>query len=116
MSNYIVSQRGRISQRHYTLLANQAGHWFNVSPSRLEEYIHRHGDDFCVVLFRDGPDDDYYVLPYSAIKPLLEPDSLMPSGINTERWVGSIRNGMLDIRRTDRTLNVERYHNAFDLL
>ena len=116
MANFVATNKKALKKRHYVLLANQAGHWFNAYPNVLERYERRFGDDFCVVLYKDGPADNAYVLPYSAIKHILTDDNLMPSGENSFRWVGSIRYGRLDMRKINKTVPVQQYHNAFDLL
>jgi hypothetical protein len=71
MGNYILRNKKSLKQRHYLLLANQTGHWFNASPSVIKDYQAAYCDDFCLVLYRDGPNDDAYVLPFRRLKSLL---------------------------------------------
>lgn len=116
MANYIVNNKNILKDRHYLLLANQAGHWFNISPNRLNEYKERYIDDFCIILYRSGSHDDAYVMPFKAIKRLFSERSLMIASGGSSRWVGSIRNDQLNIRREDSTVLVSQYYNEFELL
>jgi hypothetical protein len=116
MSNYVVSNHRGISKCHYVLLTNQEDYWFNVWPSVLERYQEQYGDDFCVVLYRGGPENDAYVMPFARIKHLFAQYNLSPSSGNTLRWIGSIRNGELHVRRIGEIVLVSEYHNAFHLL
>ena len=61
-------------------------------------------------------DDDAYVLPFKAIKRLFSDDNLMLASGGSSRWVGSIRDEQLNIRRADSSVLVSQYYNSFDLI
>lgn len=114
--NYIVAHRDALSERHYTLMANIKDHRFNAWPNPLREYRQRCDDDFCLVVFRTGPKDDAYVMPFTRIEPLFTEQGLEPSSGSAGRWIGSIRNGYLTVDGSDESVSVAEYHNAFHLL
>jgi hypothetical protein len=116
MSNYVLRNKVTLKHRHYLLLANQAGHWFNASPNRVKEYQAAYGDNFCLVLYRDGPNDDAYVISFRALKSLFVEENLVPGPKDALRWHGSIRAGQLELRGVSETVSVEQCHNAFNLL
>lgn len=70
MSNFVVRNLHQLRKRHYLLLANQAGHWFNASPNVVEDHKRAYGTDFCLILYRSGPSDDAYVMPFRLINSL----------------------------------------------
>ncbi len=116
MANYIQEDRAALKLRHYLLLANQATHWFNASPSTLAKYQQRYGDSFCLVLWRDGPEDDAYVIPFERIAPLLTTQNLVRGSGDHPRWHGGIKSGRLTLRGTSNSVPVTDCHNAFHLL
>jgi hypothetical protein len=116
MGNYIAENRRQLEGRHYVLRANSDNYWFNLSPNVVNRLKSQFGSRFCIVLFRDGPDDDAYIVPFRRIQHLLTQESLMSSGTDFGRWMGSIRDGELDIRRTDQIVNVADCHNNCDRL
>jgi hypothetical protein len=101
---------------HYLLLANQATHWFNASPRVVNEYRARYGDDFCICLWRNGPDDDAYVLPFERLISLFTEGNLVGGSGNHLRWHGGVRDSHLTLRGTEKVLYVADCYNAFNLL
>jgi len=76
-----------------------------------------------VVLYRSGPDNDCYIIPFNALEQLLIPEHLITSEKKrsnnknvSSRWIGSIYEDMLRIRNADHTINVSQYYNAIHLL
>ncbi len=116
MGNYFLSNKGSLMKRHYLLLANQQGHWFNAAPNAVRKYQAKYKDDFCIVLYRSGPSDDAYVLPFRRVKSLFIEDNLTLGSNNWLRWHGSIRNGYLNIRGAKEAISVGQCYNAFELL
>jgi hypothetical protein len=114
--NYVTSRRGQLSHEHYVLLANVSDYWFNASADRLREYRRLYGDDFCLVIYRSGPQDDAYVMPFEQIASLFTERSLQSSNGSSQRWIGSMDDGYLRVRGNDEVVRVEQYHNAFHLL
>src|SRR5439155_19113606 len=89
MNNFILQNKAKLAQDHYLLLANQADHWFNASPGRVKDFQAKHGDDFCLVLYRDGPNNDVYVIPYRRLKGIFTEENLVPGPKGTLRWHGT---------------------------
>lgn len=116
MSNFILRNKSTLKQRHYLLLANQAGHWFSASPNVVKDYQAAYGDNFCLVLYRNGSNDDAYVVPFRRLKALFLEENLVPGPKGTLRWHGSIRGGQLELRGVHETVPVTQCYNAFDLL
>lgn len=115
MGNYIHKNRDLLKRSHYLLLTNAEQYWFNASPGRLQDYRQQYGDDFCLVLYRYGPDNDCYIIPFKALKQLLISEYLVPVK-TSQRWHGSIKEDILRIRTADHTVNVSQYYNAIQLL
>ncbi|HZY65565.1 MAG TPA: HNH endonuclease [Rubrobacteraceae bacterium] len=65
-----------------------------------------------MVIYGSVAQDDAYVMPYNEIKVVFDPACLDNRG----RWVGSITNDILSIRRSDFSVLVSAFYNAFDLL
>ncbi len=116
MANHIQDNRVTIKRQHYLLLANQVTHWFNASPVVLAKYRRLHGNGFCLVLWRSGPDDDAYVIPFERIAHLLTKENLIRGSANYRRWHGGIRSGRFTLRGTSESAYVADCHNAFHLL
>lgn len=117
MANFIQENLPNLKPRHYLLLANQANHWFNAYPGVVNDYRARYGDDFCLVLWRSGPKDDAYVLPYSKLKNLFVDKNLVSGPKKTLRWHGQVKDGHLALMGgRGKPVSVDGCHNAFDLL
>ena len=115
MGNYINKNKELLKRRHYLLLTNAEQYWFNASPGRIQNYHQRYGTDFCLVLYRDSPDNDCYIIPFKALEQLFVSDYLVPA-TNSQRWHGSIKEDILRIRTANHTVNVSQYYNAIRLL
>ena len=116
MANFILDRRTALKRRHYLLLANQVTHWFNASPNVIKDYRSRFGEDFCVVLWRDGPDDDAYVIPFDRLRSLFSEENLVGGGGDHLRWHGGIRGNHLSLRGTEESVYAADCYNAFPLL
>jgi hypothetical protein len=116
MANLILEKHGALKRRHYLLLANQVTHWFNASPNVIAEYRAQYGDDFCVVLWRNGSDNDAYVIPFQTVKSLFSNKNLVGGTGAHRRWHGGIKGSHLSLRGTDESVYVADCYNAFDLL
>ena len=115
MANFIFERRAALKRRHYLLLANQVTHWFNAAPNVMQDYRARFGDD-CCVLWRDGPEDDAYVIPFKRLRSLFTEKNLVRGSGEHLRWHGGIRGNDLSLRSTEETVHVADCYNAFELL
>lgn len=117
MANDIKNNYDRLNSRHYLLKTSRSDFWFNATPSRMRELANEHGDDFCVVVWRDGEDNDAYVMPYGEVKGEFVEDRLVEHrGKKQSRWLGSIPKGKLTLRGSSIAADVSRFHNAFSPL
>jgi hypothetical protein len=116
MSNYIVDNQGPLKRRHYLLKANQKDHWFNASPNVVRNYQARHGDDFCLILYRTGLNNDAYVVPFQKVKSLFTKKNLVTGPNGILRWHGDIKEGRLGLRSSHETVSVNEFYNGFRLL
>lgn len=116
IDNFVLRHHDVLRWRHYLLRANQAHHWFNAYPRPLETKRNRFGDDFCLVLWREGIGDDAYVIPYTRLKSLFIGRNLVHGTGRTLRWHGDIPDGQLRLRTTDDNVSVSDCYNAFDRL
>ena len=109
MPSFIVQNLSRLRRRHYLRNATAENHWFDFTASRLESYISRFGEDFCLVINGALEYDDAYVLPYRIAKRWFRPEDVDARG----RWVGTIIAGRMKLTCTETSLPVEHYRNAF---
>jgi hypothetical protein len=117
MANFVKENVENIRPRHYLLLANKGHHWFNAYPGVIADYRSRYGDDFCLVLWRSGPRDDAYVVPYAQLKRLFVESNLVGGPKKTLRWHGTVKNDYLALLgRRGEPVPVRGLHNAFALL
>ena len=112
MPSRISANRRLLARRHYVRKATAANHWFDFTASRLEQYRRHYGDDFCLVINGSTDADDAYVIPFSQARRAFSADALDHRG----RWVGTVRDEVLHLTPSGRSLNVRAFHNAFEFL
>lgn len=91
--------------------------WANISGGRIRDYVAKCGDAFNIVLV-GSPDDegDFYAIPYSVIKPALVEEYRTSDKTGRLRWVVSIRNHQLHVRRYPAPIDVSTFYgNQFAL-
>src|SRR4051812_13983878 len=101
-----------IRDRHYIRKPTADNHWFDFTGTKLREYRERSGDDFCLIVNGSETSDDAYIIPYAVARSVFTDDAADHRG----RWVGTIVGSTMTLAPSGNTLNVERFHNAFDLL
>lgn len=100
------------TERHYCRKANN-DFWLDWTKGRIESFVNRFEDNFCLIFYQDAPPYDYYAVPYSVIKSK-EIDSHMHAKRN--RWNGSIDNHFLIIRKAPLEsikIDVTKYYNNY---
>jgi len=112
MGSFIFDNRDNLSEFHYIRKAGADDYWFDISNGKLEKYLAKYGDNFCIVLSGSNEIDDCYILPFDYIKDLFRNEFLY----DKTRWMGSISENLLRIRKSRTSLSVTAYHNAFELL
>lgn len=112
MSSFIADNLKTLSERHYIRKAGAEDYWFDFTQNKLENYKNEYGDDFCLVLYASETEDDSYVLPYADVKHLFSDQYID----DRKRWVGSFDGNLLRVRRSNQTMSVSAYYNAFEYL
>jgi 5-methylcytosine-specific restriction endonuclease McrA len=112
MSNFIIENFAELEKRHYIRKAGAQDYWLDFRATRIDNYHSLYGDCFCLIVYGSQEQDDAYIIPYAEIKPLLDPGYADSRG----RWMGSISDDVLSIRRCDRSLIVASFYNAFEFL
>ena len=110
-ANYVVDHLSDLERSHYVLKSNSRNYWFGLSYNEVMAYKDKFGGNFCIIIYRSGPDDDAYVVPFPSIEPLLRKEYLGKSG----RWHGRIDN-RIQINREGLSIPSAEYHNAFSFL
>ena len=112
MSSYIADNLDMLTQQHYIRRASASDYWFDFTLGKLEAYQTTFGEWFCLILYASDTEDDSYVLPYWHVKHLFKEEYLD----SRRRWVGSISNNLLRIRRSNQSMSISAYYNAFEYL
>ena len=112
MGNYILDNRASLSDRHYIRKANTETYWFDFSYSKLKMYQKKFGDDFCLVIFRSGTEDDAYIMPFFQVKALFDTRFLD----DRNRWIGTITHNTINLSSSGHCMSVSAYYNAFQYL
>jgi len=99
--------------RHYCRKAN-TDFWLDWTKGRIDSFVKKYGDDFCLIFYQDAPPYDYYAIPYWYI---------MNNNLNNHihakrnRWNGSIDKHQLIVRKAPLEsikIDVSEYYNNFD--
>ena len=112
MVSYVTQNARRLASRHYVRNATAWNHWFDFTDARLQSYLRRYGEGFCLVINGSHDRDDAYVLPYRVAKQILTRDRIDYRG----RWVGTIVGDKLRVAGDELNLPVVTFRNAFHLL
>ena len=112
MKSLISINRQQLKGKHYIRLATSFCYWFDFTSGRMQSYVRRHGDNFCIVINGSEDNDDTFIIPYKDARKVFTSDALD----GRKRWTGYIRHNTLRIPTGDKSLLVERFHNAFHLL
>ena len=112
MSNFVSTNRERLKSRHYIRLATANTFWFDFTKGRMDFYIHKYQDNFCLVISGSKQIDDAFVIPYKNAKSVFTNEGLD----HRNRWSGYILNETFRIPKSNKSLSVRQYHNAFKLL
>lgn len=106
---YIADNIAKLRRRHYIRNATAANCWFDFASNKVNDFVRRYGDDFCLVINASRELDDAYVIPYSIGRQVFTQVALDARG----RWVGTILDSNLVLVPSHNSLRVASYHNAF---
>jgi hypothetical protein len=118
--NAIIQLRDVLEERNYVRKADPArqNYWHDWSWGPMEKKREATGDDFFLILYGSpDKDDDFFVIPYPAVKHVLTDETLaeVSSGFDRRRWVGTIRNRKLKISHAPE-VDVSPYYGNRGLL
>ena len=81
----------------------------------MGRYKNQFGEKFCLVVFRTGPNNDAYIMPYSSVKDLFVQNNL---DRKHSRWIGQITNHTLFVNppgQQRQSFNISLYYNNIQL-
>jgi hypothetical protein len=119
--NQMVYDAERLGGRHYVgTMDRSRGCVFCIESKRFDERRQTHGGNFCVILRSDnGRKDDYFVIPYQILAPILADGStmrLVEDGV-LRGWIGTIAdNTTLSIEGGRFDVQIGSYYRKTDLL
>lgn len=107
--NWVITNRHHLEDNCYILKADASSfYWFGLSKNIVDQYKERCGDYFNIVLYGSNQNGDFYIIPYTVISDLLTEDNLYRHN-GRQRWVGDIKNHILNIRNSRIERNVSTY-------
>ena len=99
-----------LRRRHYLRNATAPNRWFDFTSGRVNDYVKRYGDDFCLIINGSHTQNDAYVIPFKVARQVFTSDALDARG----RRVGTIDGSNLVLGAPSHsTLHVGGHHNAF---
>jgi hypothetical protein len=111
--------RAYLEPRHYVRQARAINYCFDFAFRQVEKRRAAYGDNFCLILHgRANEEDDYFVIPYAAIKHLLTKENLSGHAPKYPkiRWMGAVIRGQLWVKRPSIHLDISDYYGNHDLL
>jgi hypothetical protein len=105
------------SHGEYVVLANAKSGWFAVFPKKVEACAKtaatRGRSDFTLVIYRtrSGGERDHYAIPFGQVSDVLTESTLSTSSVNAaQRWNCTLRDGLLHVTHSKRSIDVQQYH------
>jgi predicted restriction endonuclease len=92
--NAVVQRLSQLESRAYVVKAASQTRWFGWEYNRVKELRQQTGDEFYLILYgAEDDENDFFVIPYSAVSHALTESSLVKGEAYTERrrWMGRIR-------------------------
>ena len=122
MPSYITTNFDKLAHHHYIINPQTTTSWFNFAKGKLDKYVKKFGDDFCLVINCSKKCDDAYFLPFKEFKDLFTKENLKEekSTKAKHRWSGHIDKHTQEIKLEPANQKHEKpafeYHNKFHLL
>jgi hypothetical protein len=113
MSNFAVENARELEQRHYVKTATSENKWGKIFKGKLNRYVEKFGDDFCIVLILHPKEDDgYLVIPYGEVKSAFTEASLEHSTVSKKSpgWNIFIQNNELRVTRAPQRFPTSAFH------
>jgi putative restriction endonuclease len=112
MRNYILKNRQTLAAANYIRKADpKHNYWLDFARGVIEGYRRRFGDQFNVIIVGDAEiEDDFYVVPFRALAPILREGYLADDAQGPRRWIGSIKLNRLHINNCPEELNIGAFY------
>lgn len=121
MENFILQNDADLKSKNYILEPGPTyGYWVQFYVKKLKErYLSRFGEDFNLILVgAEDVEDDYYIIPYAAIKDMLLDKYAYPKTRTKQaHWQMSIKGQhQLDVRNCPYQMDISRFYGNPDIL
>jgi hypothetical protein len=118
--NTVLENEAALKSRNYVRKSNpkKKNYWFYWSRQKVESIRTQTNDNFCFIIYGDPEDrDDFFVIPFSKIRHLLTPETLVERESDTpDRWNGEILDKKLKITHTGQSFDLTNYYGNHRLL
>jgi hypothetical protein len=117
--NAVAENLNALAIRNYVRKADpDVNYWVDFAFNRMQRIQRERGDNFFVIVYGSpDQDNDFFVIPYGMVKPILVEETLAHTpGRNTSRWIGQIRDKILRITHSDAEIDLTQYYGNFELL
>lgn len=110
--NFVLRNEGELRVGNYILHPSPSNRfWANISGGRIRNYVAQYKDFFNIVIVGSPTEEgDFYVIPYSVLKPALAQEYRTSDKTGRLRWVVSIRNHQLLVHRYPASIDVSLYY------
>lgn len=107
--NLVVQNREELAKKNY-VLKNGEG-WIGLSQNKILSYSKATDSHFDIILFGNEQEkDDYYRIPYHAIKVFLIAENLDKSG--RSRWLGWVKGKKLKISNSGIWIDISQFYGS----
>ena len=111
MSNRVNDNLDRLKKRHYVRKATADNYWVDFSKRKLEGFISRFGEEFCLIINGSTEYEDAYVIPYKVAETVLTESTLEKP---RNRWIATVKYGNLCVQ--NKSVPVGDHHNNMNPL
>lgn len=103
-----IIKNKQLMTRHYLRKANRPDYWFSFYLKKGEGFRNKYKDNFYFIIYQTTNNFNYYAIPYVILKPLINEDTKY---IKENRCIGTINNHELKVRKTNLTVDVQKFYN-----
>jgi hypothetical protein len=118
--NAVKARLSQLKVRNYVRKAKpEEDYWFDFARRKLNKIRQIAGDELFLILYgSSSAEEDFFVIPYEALKHVLTEDNLVEAkpGDHRVRWIGRIRDNKLAITHSGTEIDVTPYKGNLGLL